>query len=157
MTTVVVLFFLTFVLLSVSLRCCRSPNNLDLTQLDSAEPDWIKQNKIGNTSRSPLFDEYAKRKSLGGSSSHGGINREGGQDVGNEGSPRGFAARGSGNEGILSSSSPMLTAGGRSRVVSTAMKQSMWEAEFLKRRRKEEERRKREGGGGNAGVSSPSV
>jgi hypothetical protein len=50
-----------------------------------------------------------------------------------------------------------LTAGGRSRVVSTAMKQSMWEAEFLKRRRKEEERRKREGGGGNAGVSSPSV
>ena len=140
------------------MRCCRSPNNLDLTQLDSAEPDWIKQNKIGNTSRSPLFDEYAKRKSLGGSSSHGGINREGGQDVGNEGNHRGFAApRGVSNEGILSSSSPMLTAGGRSRVVSTAMKQSMWEAEFLKRRRKEEERRKREGGGGNAGVSSPSV
>ena len=48
-------------------------------------------------------------------------------------------------------SSPVLTAGGRSRIVSTAMKQSIWEADFLARNRREQEQRAKKG------FHSPSV
>ena len=118
-----------------------SPNNspsLNLDQLESVEPEWIRKNKTP-AYRSPMYDEYARKSGQSQSKVEDDLNDNGENGSTNNPSnesPSSVRVKQVRNNEESSSgggggnSTPVMTTGGRSRVVSTAMKQSIWEAEF---------------------------
>lgn len=123
--------------------------SLALDQLESTEPEWIQQNKTPMY-RSPMYDEYAR-------SSGGGGGHENERDMGSlrmiDGDGGGEKREGKRGE-KEKVSSPYVTTGGRSRIVSTAMKQSIWEAEFMAARNRSN-LEDHGGGGGRRSMPDP--
>jgi hypothetical protein len=127
--------------------------SLELDQLASTEPEWIQQNKTPKY-RSPMYGEYARRSGSTGGAERSEVGEEG-KDEEEEGGMISGGGIGARRRMVVddNSSPAYVTAGGRSRIVSTAMKQSIWEAELIAaRNRSNSEEEQRGAGAGGEGA-----